>query len=236
MRALAGKYPGPKAGKKKNPASDLQQGQSDRQISAHAGPVNNARRPKPGIHRQHNRQGRSYNRDWEHKDRNRRQRKGGGIVECPLGLQLSQLALLPPRFKASRAEMLIIEFHITKSAQESPATAARNDGALLWMIKATGFPLHHDVLAKLGLSRASKQGRKYVRIKGSVTTRAFGHLRLVEKQFRQRSVAFGTGERRTVHGRRLFPDHARVGDMVVQCPFLAVKSSDDVADVADQSA
>src|SRR5260221_1151649 len=183
------------AGESKNPCDDLEHAKENRQVGAKPSPRQNAGRLGPGIDRQDHRRWRGHTRNWpEANERRQRQHKGGTVVEGALVFQLGQFSLFAASVQADWAEMFVVQLHVTQSAQELSADGARNDRALLGMVKATGLPFDEDGLARLPFRDLFEERRESLHLQQSVAAGAGSSSLWLENGFRNGRLALGAAD------------------------------------------
>src|SRR4051812_42725428 len=104
------------------------------------------------------------------------------------------------------------------------------------MIKATGLAFDEDRFAGTpGLYRV-KECREHLGLDRHRAKWTGNEVAGVNPGFGQRQVTFGACDRNRGHSRLSHTDDARVGYMIVQRAFLAIKCSYDVSDIANNPA
>lgn len=116
---------------------------------------------------------------------------------------------------------------ITYMAQKATAFIARQHSATLRMIKATGFTLLLNGFWS-DYKMDPIDGRKNRNVSQLTTALAVLPLRVIPSGDFNGPLA--SGATNLPHGCLVSPNHARITKMIVQCPFLIVNTSDDVAD------
>jgi hypothetical protein len=89
-----------------------------------------------------------------------REPKRNAVIEHPVTVKVDDPAFFLPGFQTGRAEVLVTQFHVAKSAQESSAMVARNDSLFLRMIKAARLIVHQCLSLFPGLKASIKGGKR----------------------------------------------------------------------------
>src|SRR3954465_7483857 len=84
--------------------------------------------------------------------------EGDAVIERATILEVREFSFSASALETGGANVLAFEFNIAQGAKEASAPGARDGGALLRMVKTTGFALHEDGLAGLANSQRPECG------------------------------------------------------------------------------